>query len=156
MLLEQVMFCMLGPFFSLRVPYIPLIIWVVQPYTRTFHLSSSAPLNLSVRLQIPACRGMLYERAAAQVPSLYVTVTVCPVENVLGRVPDRASDSMLSEWQLSQYNSSLLQEEDPKGSCSGFKTRQRDWKPAVDMTFNIERQCDLRYRIRNQYTISES
>jgi hypothetical protein len=39
-----------------------------------------------------------------------------------------ASDSMLPERQLSQYNQ--LQGEDPKGSCSRFKIWQRDWEPA--------------------------
>jgi hypothetical protein len=43
---------------------------------------------------------MLYERAAAQVPSLYV----CPVENVFGLVSlIPMNHSMLPEWQLSQY-----------------------------------------------------
>ncbi len=54
---------------------------------------------------------------------------------IISQMPARpwtgASDSMLPEWQLSQYTSSLLQGKDPKGSCSRFKTRQRDWEPAV-------------------------
>jgi hypothetical protein len=44
-----VMFGMRGPFFSLLVPYVPLVIWVILPHTRMFHWSSSStPLSPSV------------------------------------------------------------------------------------------------------------
>jgi hypothetical protein len=33
---------------SSLVPYAPLIAWVMQPHTRTFHWYSSTPLNQSV------------------------------------------------------------------------------------------------------------
>jgi hypothetical protein len=45
----------------------------------TFETISLTPESCMQRKGVP----MLYERAAAQVPSLYV----CPVENVLGQVP---------------------------------------------------------------------
>jgi hypothetical protein len=35
--------------FSLLVPYVPLIIWVIQPYIRMFRWSSSTPLSPSVQ-----------------------------------------------------------------------------------------------------------
>jgi hypothetical protein len=37
---------------------------------------------------------------------------------------------VLTDINISQNHSSLLQGYDPKGSCSGFKSRQRDWEPA--------------------------
>ncbi len=48
-------------------------------FFNTFELISLTPESCMHRKGVP----MLYKRAASQVPSLYV----CPVENVLGRVP---------------------------------------------------------------------
>ncbi len=86
MLREGLMFCMRGPFFSLRVPYVPLVMGDTTlhkdgslVFFSTFESISLTPESCMQRKGAP----MLYERAAAQVPSLYV----CPLENVLGRVP---------------------------------------------------------------------
>jgi hypothetical protein len=112
MLLEGVMFGMRGPllFFTCTVcptghmgdttshKDVSLVFFTVN----TFEPISLTPESCMQRKGFP----MLYERAASQVPSLYV----CPVENVLGGVPLIPSISMLPERQLSQYNSSLLQE----------------------------------------------
>ena len=56
---------------------------------------------------------ILYERVANQVPTLYV----CPVENVLGRVPLLPGPAMLLEGQHSQYHPTQLQVSNSKGSC---------------------------------------
>jgi hypothetical protein len=71
-----------GPFFSLLVPYVHLVIWakdVCLVFFNTFEPIRLTPESCMQMKGVP----MLYERAASQVPSLYV----CPVENVLGRVP---------------------------------------------------------------------
>jgi hypothetical protein len=77
------MFGMRGPFFSLLVPYGHMGDTTSHKNVFLVFLNTVEPISLTPescmqRKGVP----MMYERAASQVPSLYV----CPVENVLGRV----------------------------------------------------------------------
>jgi hypothetical protein len=66
-------------------PCVPLEGWQLPMSTWLSHLCSSAPSNQSARLQTAACRRKVFPWCTneLQVPTLYI----CPVENVLGRVP---------------------------------------------------------------------
>ncbi len=74
-------------------------------FFRTFEPISLTPYSCMQKKGVP----MVYERAAAQVPILYV----CPVENVLGR----ASDSMLSGRQYELHVAQIQIPNSKGGSC---------------------------------------
>ncbi len=97
---------------------------VLLVFFNTFEPISLTPESCMQRKGVP----MLNERAASQVPSL----NVCPVENVLGRVPlipcymNGNSVNIIPYCFRGTTTSKISRE------AAGFKSRlgQRDWEPA--------------------------